>query len=77
MEISEQWLGEVELGLCLWEGVYENKREVWLRWCDADGNIILTGIERAEQERQAKEVALQRAEKLAQQLRALGVDPEV
>jgi Uma2 family endonuclease len=74
---SEQWLSEVELGLCLWEGVYENKREVWLRWCDADGNLILTGMERAEQERQAKEIALQRAEQLAQQLRSLGVEPEV
>ncbi|MEH2242497.1 Uma2 family endonuclease [Nostoc sp.] len=36
---SEQWLTEVELGLCLWEGVYEGKRDVWLRWCDAGGNV--------------------------------------
>ncbi|WP_375466458.1 hypothetical protein [uncultured Nostoc sp.] len=89
--MSEQWLTEVELGLCLWEGTYEGKRDVWLRWCDATGNMIPTGAERAEQERlraeqerlraeqerEAKETALQRAERLAAQLRALGVEPEV
>ncbi len=74
---SEQWLTEVELGLCLWEGVYEGKRDVWLRWCDSEGNVIPTGAERAEQEREAKETALQRAERLAAQLRALGIEPEV
>ncbi|MEH1829787.1 MAG: hypothetical protein V7L22_31385 [Nostoc sp.] len=75
--MSEQWLTEVELGLCLWEGAYEGKRDVWLRWCDAEGNVIPTGAERAEQEREAKETALQRAERLAAQLRALGIEPEV
>jgi Uma2 family endonuclease len=81
--MNQQWLTEVELGLCLWEGVYEGKRDVWLRWCDATGNIIPTGAERAEQEhlraeqeREAKETALQRAERLEAQLRALGVEPE-
>ncbi len=39
--------------------------------------MIATGAERAEQEREAKETALQRAERLAAQLRALGVEPEV
>ncbi|MEH1770567.1 Uma2 family endonuclease [Nostoc sp.] len=81
---SEQWLTEVELGLCLWEGAYEGKGDVWLRWCDAEGNVIPTGAERAEQERlraeqerEAKETALQRVERLAAQLRALGIEPEV
>lgn len=78
-------------GLCLWEGAYEGKRDVWLRWCDTTGNVIPTGAEPAEQERlraeqeclraelerEAKETALQRAERLAAQLRALGVEPEV
>ena len=46
--------------------------------------MIPTGAERAEQERlraeqerEAKETALQGAERLAAQLRALGVEPEV
>lgn len=41
----------------------------WLRWWDAEGNLLLTSQERAEQERQ-------RADRLAEQLRALGVEPE-
>lgn len=80
---SEHWLTHVELGLCLWEGVYEGKRNVWLRWCDQAGNVIPTGAERAEQERQAKEAALQqveqerlRAERLAARLRSLNIDPD-
>lgn len=74
--MNEQWLTEVELGLSLWTGVYEGKRDIWVRWCDAEGNVIPTGAERAEQEREAKEAAIQRAERLAAQLRALGVEPE-
>ncbi|MCC5601425.1 Uma2 family endonuclease [Nostoc favosum] len=60
--MSEQWLTEVELGLCLWEGAYEGKRDVWLRWCDATGNVIPTGAERAEQERLRAEQECLRAE---------------
>jgi Uma2 family endonuclease len=74
--MNEQSLTEVELGLSLWTGVYEGKRDIWLRWCDAEGNVIPTGAERAEQEREAKEAAIQRAERLAAQLRSLGVEPE-
>ena len=39
------------LGLALWEGVFEGKRDTWLRWTDAEGAIIPTGKELAEQER--------------------------
>ncbi len=63
-------LERVGLKLQLWDGEFENKREQWLRWCDADGNMLLTGAERAEQERQ-------RAERLAAQLRALGIEPDI
>jgi Uma2 family endonuclease len=75
--VTDNWLAGVELGLCLWEGVFEGVNDTWLRWCDAQGNIIPTGAERAEQEKQAKEAALQRAERLAAQLKALGIEPEV
>jgi hypothetical protein len=57
----------VELGI--WQGQYQNVTLPWLRWWDSQGNLLLTGDERAEQERQ-------RAERLAAQLRALGVEPE-
>jgi Uma2 family endonuclease len=56
----------VELGI--WQGQYQNAELPWLRWWDTQGNLLLTGDERAEQERQ-------RADRLAERLRQLGVDP--
>ena len=55
VERDTPWLPQVGLGLTLWQGTYEGKREVWLRWCDGEGNLILTGAETATQERRAKE----------------------
>ena len=80
---------DIGLGVTLWDGTYEGKTDTWLRWTDADGNLILTGKERAEQERQRaeqerldKEQTLQqleqerqRADRLAALLRQLGHDP--
>jgi Uma2 family endonuclease len=40
-------LPEVELSLTLWKGVFEGLEDTWLRWVDADGNLIPTGEERA------------------------------
>lgn len=59
-------LSDVGLGLTLWEGVYEGKHDTWLRWTDADGHLILTGKERAEQADQRAEQADQRAEQADQ-----------
>ena len=58
-------LTEVGLKLTLWDGVFEGLPAQWLRWVDAEGSLLLTGMERAAQEQQ-------RAERLAEQLRALG-----
>jgi Uma2 family endonuclease len=74
--IPPQELPGVGLGLTLWRGVYEGQEDEWLRWCDPEGNLILTGAERADQERQRADQERQRAESLAAQLRALGVKPE-
>jgi mannose/cellobiose epimerase-like protein (N-acyl-D-glucosamine 2-epimerase family) len=49
-KITERWLPDVGLGLTLWDGVYEAKHDTWLRWCDRDGKLILTGAECAERE---------------------------
>ena len=85
------WLEEVELGLTLWSGQFEEEvTRVWLRWCDRNGQVIPTGAERAEterlraeteqeraeMERQGREIERQRAERLAERLRALGVNPD-
>ncbi|MDY7015567.1 MAG: Uma2 family endonuclease [Cyanobacteriota bacterium] len=51
----------VELGV--WEGSYQNQTQRWLRWWDSEGNLLLTGSERAERaERERDEEALARRE---------------
>lgn len=82
-EIDEFWFASAGVGLTLWEGAFEGKHDRWLRWCDRAGAVIPTGAERAEQERQRAEQERQRAEqaearsaRLAEQLRALGIDPD-
>jgi len=71
----------VELGLL--QGTYQNQTQLWLRWWDTEGNLLLIGEERAEQERQRADQEQQRAEqaeqkaaRLAERLRAIGIDPE-
>ena len=106
----------VELGI--WQGHYKYATLPWLRWWDLEGNLLLTGEERAsqaeslieqaesraeqaeslveqersraeqaeslveqaeslvEQERLRVEQAESRAERLAEQLRAMGIEPE-
>jgi hypothetical protein len=61
-ELRQPYLENVGLGFTLWEGEFENRVDIWLRWCDQSGNLIPTGAERAE--------------RLAQKLRELGINPE-
>ena len=64
------WLDAAGIGLTLWEGQFEEEvTRLWLRWCDRDGQVILTGAERAEE-------AESKAQRLAERLRAMGVDPD-
>lgn len=78
------WLEGVGLGLTLWEGPFEEEiSRLWLRWCDREGLVIPTGAEGQATARQTAALAQQqaeaerqRAERLAERLRALGLDPE-
>ena len=70
------WLESVELGLTLWEGTFEGRQDLWLRWCDRDGNIILTGAERADEAEERADEAEHKAQRLAERLRAMGVNPD-
>lgn len=88
--MNDFWMEEIGLGIRLWEGEYEGWHATWLRWCDERGNLIPTGKERSEQENQRAEAEAQRADteklraddaeakamRLAEKLRALGIDPE-
>ncbi|GAC1449876.1 MAG: Uma2 family endonuclease [Chamaesiphon sp.] len=58
----------VELGI--WDGAYQNQNQLWLRWWDMQGNLLLTGSERAI-------VAEEKSARLAERLRNLGVDPDL
>lgn len=82
---------EYGLQVGLWSGAFEGvERGEWLRWYEADGNLLLSNEEwqahinaqltaekqRAEEERQKAEEERQRAEKLAAKLRAMGINPD-
>jgi Uma2 family endonuclease len=85
------WLETVGLGLTLWEGCFEDDlSRLWLRWCDRNGQVLPTGAEgmelerqrtnvetvRAEAEKERAEAEKLRADRLAEKLRALGIDPD-
>jgi Uma2 family endonuclease len=79
------YLQAVGLGLTLWQGEFEGHSDTWLRWCapppsgsvpDRDGQVILTGKERADTEQARADTEQARADKLAQKLRDLGLDPD-
>ena len=82
-ELDRPYLSRLGLGLKLWDGVFEDREDTWLRWCDGQGNVIMTGEERARMEAEraddeavARREAENRAAQLAAKLRELGVDPD-
>jgi hypothetical protein len=65
----------VELGL--WSGsYYPNQTQLWLRWWDREGNLLLIGSERAEQERARAEQAEKAQRNAIPRLVALGLSVE-
>ena len=72
---DNSYFSHLKLGLQLWEGKYEGKETVWLRWVDENNNLILSGKERAEQAESLLKQERLRTERLAEMLRQLGQDP--
>jgi Uma2 family endonuclease len=77
------WLPEVGLGIGIERGTYQGITREWLYWYNEQGQRLLTPEEQAqqaqEQAQQAQEQAQQaqeRANRLAEQLKALGIDPD-
>ncbi len=60
---------EIGLSLGLWEGTFRGIPELWLRWFTLDGELIPEPSEEAN-------TAKIKAEKLAEKLRELGVNPD-
>lgn len=69
------WLDSAGLGLTLWQGEFEAQPGLWLRWCDREGNLILTGAERANAATERANAAEAKAQRLAERLQAMGIDP--
>jgi Uma2 family endonuclease len=61
---------QLQLALLRWRGSYRGVSAIWLRWATPQGQLLLTGDERAEQERQRAEQERQRAEQAEQSLLA-------
>ncbi len=84
LAVPEQrfWLEDIELGIGVWQGRYQDAEGLWLRWYD-NNHWIPTAAEqadeqaqRADEQAQRADEQAQRAERLAQRLRELGIDPD-
>ncbi len=66
----------IELGL--WQGSYQNQTQLWLRWWDDQGNLLLTGAERAEiaQQRAWPDRAERSQRESIPRLLGMGLTPE-
>jgi Uma2 family endonuclease len=83
-ENGRHWIAELNLFLGPWRGELGHERSgYWLRWWDVDGNLLLWGHEKVEQvqqavvqEKQRADQEQQRADRLAELLRAQGINPD-
>jgi hypothetical protein len=62
LPVSPAYFPMVGLGVTLWQGEFEGHHDTWLRWCDQQGQVIPTGRERAERERELAERERERAD---------------
>jgi Uma2 family endonuclease len=74
-----RWSHVIECWLGTWHGMYDQERTSWLRFYDTDGQLVMTGLEAAEQRAEAAEqhvsVVEQRAE--AEHQRAEAAEAEL
>lgn len=61
VELLQPWFDGLGLGLVLWQGRYRGTEDEWLRWRRADGSLLLTGVERAENSEGSTQAAEDRA----------------
>ncbi|MBW4470208.1 MAG: Uma2 family endonuclease [Stenomitos rutilans HA7619-LM2] len=66
---NRYWIAQMNLFLGVWQGTRENRTGNWLRWWDDAGKLLLWGVEKAA-------LLQERADRLAAQLRAAGIEPE-
>ena len=61
-EMPLHFFPQVGLGLTLWKGTFENYEDTFLRWCNDDGSLILTGAELAAEEKRRADDEQRRAD---------------
>ena len=66
------------MGLFLgtWRGKKEGRDGYWLRWWDANEQLLPWAVEKVDAITQVAEQERQRAERLAEILRSQGIDPD-
>ncbi len=67
---------ELGLSLGLWQGSFQEIERLWLRWFTLEGKLISVPTEEVIAAKQEAAKAKTRAEKLAERLRQLGVNPD-
>lgn len=70
------WMPEIGLGIGSERAKYDDLTREWLYWYDSDNKRYPTPEERIELADRLIERERQRAERLAERLRALGIDPD-
>ncbi|MGL5034991.1 MAG: Uma2 family endonuclease [Microcystaceae cyanobacterium] len=63
---NRYWFDEMNLYFGVWDGCKVERQGYWLRWWDAQGNILPWGIEKVEQQRQLTEQQRQLTEQQCQ-----------
>ena len=75
LDISESPVFEsLGRGVRIWPGTYEDMSQSWLRWTTVEGQLLLTGKERASLAEQRADEAEREAEQLRAKLRQMGID---
>ncbi len=69
------WCESLQLWLGVWDGTLTKENAPWLRFFDAEGNLILLSQELAPQERDRANAAEARLRELQERLQAIGIDP--
>ncbi|MTJ46613.1 Uma2 family endonuclease [Dolichospermum sp. UHCC 0259] len=73
---AQVWMPEIGLALGRERGTYLGRTREWLYWYDQQGQRLPTPEEFAQQQQQRADQERLKAERLAQKLRDLGVNPE-
>jgi hypothetical protein len=71
------WMPEVGLGIGCESDIRGNWEREWVYWYDRSGVRYPTSKERTARAEAISKAAEQRAERLAERLRMLGIDPDV